>query len=365
MNLKNELLKHCSIKNVLIILCILILLYLIYEMYVVRENFTNFETLIDSLKGISQDTNVEDYTDLDMAKICQQARKLNEICNQCNKTDNTEICFPPGIENNYDYKDLYKYDNGYIADDVGKHFGETSYSNITNTGPENNNMYKCKLKYASVDTVELNCDGALKNATLSGCDNVLTLKYKDDTDDYTYDSNNDDTNLDYFREVADNEASGNILPSGEKYFLTNLTNSPNVFKIIIDISNTNINNIQSIKTTRDDSAIEVIETEKTIVLGNLLKDTVSQDSTFDLTDKLNYKYPSGDTDYGLFLYQKDNKQIALILFGLRIDEQHITLKQNDMYTIFGTSGITITFDTDDGTTTSKLYLFQEPSTPVE
>lgn len=368
MNLKNELLKHCSIKNVLIILCILILLYLIYETYVVRENFTGFDDFINTISGISQDTNVDDYSKLDMEAICKQADKLNKICTQCNKTDNTQICFPPDIENNCAYKDLYEYDNDYIADDVGKHFGETSYSNITKTDSDNNSMYKCKLKYAPVDTVELNCDGALKNATLSGCGDVLTLKYKDVEDSTDMiPSPEKSAPLNFFPDESLEETSGNILSSGEKYFP--ITEHTNVHRIIIDISNTNITDISKIHI--GDNETKFIEINDQDTVGTLVKATASGTDTT-LTEKLNV-WNDDDTipnGVNLFLYQKKDDKIALKLYtiGTTTDTTKYLFEEISLKNQFGQTEnklIKITFNTDDGTTTSKLYLFQDPSTPVE
>ena len=101
MSVKNKLLKHCSIKNVLIVLCVLILLYLIYDTYVVRENFADdgFKTQFDTLFGVTQLEDVKDKFDSSLTKYCDKIKALNALCTKCDGDDlDQPISNPLGYE---------------------------------------------------------------------------------------------------------------------------------------------------------------------------------------------------------------------------------------------------------------------------
>lgn len=86
MGVKNKLLKHCSIKNILIVICVLILLYLIYDTYVVRENFeiSAFDIFKSSdLGDAAGDDGVADQLD----DFCEKIQQLYALCTRCESDD--------------------------------------------------------------------------------------------------------------------------------------------------------------------------------------------------------------------------------------------------------------------------------------
>lgn len=87
--MKAKFLKHCSIKNILIVLSVLILLYLIYDTYVVRENFADdgFKTQFDTLFGVTQLEDVKDNFDESLGEYCDKIKALNALCTKCDADD--------------------------------------------------------------------------------------------------------------------------------------------------------------------------------------------------------------------------------------------------------------------------------------
>ncbi len=83
--MKTKFLKHCSIKNLLIVLSLLILLYLIYDTYVVRENFADngFTSQFDTLFGVERLEDVKTNFDVSLGKYCEKIKTLNALCTKC------------------------------------------------------------------------------------------------------------------------------------------------------------------------------------------------------------------------------------------------------------------------------------------
>ena len=84
--MKTKFLKHCSIKNLLIVLCVLILLYLIYDTYVVRENF---EMSAFDIFGSSDLTNAvgDDGVAAELDDFCEKIQQLYALCTRCESDD--------------------------------------------------------------------------------------------------------------------------------------------------------------------------------------------------------------------------------------------------------------------------------------
>ena len=360
---KINILKKCSIKNVLIVLCLLILLYLIYDTYVLKENMgvaaaaaaskgaaaaaskgvmaadhNEFETLASIFRGGNQEG-------INMSSMCKHIDKIKSLCNQCQhgerailenvENNNINFCFPPDIENNCDYKGLYGYGDEYDHDYIGKYFATTKWEDISSNG-----RYKCNnyLKYGPAvrGKINLKCSAPLENATLTGCD-VLTLKYTEHVDDKTINSGDDKSKI--FKDIEEWDTLLENKPeiSGrEKYFFTTKDHPTKVYTIEIDISNTEISNITKINyNAQDISAINIEDIES--------------------VDEL-----STSTSTPLFLYKIKTGSIACNFYTRVINGSNditltaINLAKRSLPSIAPPS-IDITFNTND-----KIYLFKNP-----
>ena len=162
--MKNQILKQCSIKNVLIIICILILLYLIYDVYVVRENFQiSAWDLFKDPSQLNAATGPGGAAD-ELDNFCEKIQQLHALCTRCESDDQK---FSEG--NMCDWGDNW----GFTENEPGKEYiylgsnfdgfnTETSGNELINSRER---YVRCGVDYESsgnrVNTNKLKCNNGI------------------------------------------------------------------------------------------------------------------------------------------------------------------------------------------------------------